>query len=253
MHLDFSGKVAVVTGGARGIGGAVVRKLAAGGCAVVIADIVPEGEGLAAALQDEGYRVRFVRSDVTRAADVRAMIAVAEHEFGGLDILVNSAGIFPRATLQETTEELWDRIHNINLKGVYLACQAAEPTMARRGGGSIVNIGSLNARTGHPNLMAYAASKGGVLTLTRNLARALAPERIRVNCVHPGWVISEGEIELHRKEGRPDGWLESQGTRMPLGRLQTPDDIAHTVVFLASDLCNQVTGQDLAVDGGLGL
>lgn len=244
--MDFRGKIAVVTGGARGIGAAVTKRLSALGASVVVADLLAEAE---ADIIEQGH---YVKSDVSRAADVQRVMAEAE-SLGGLDILVNCAGIFPHATLAETSEALWDRVLAVNLKGAFLTCQAAAPLLARRGGGCIVNVGSLHADGGKPYLFAYSISKGGVVTLTRNLARALADQNIRVNCVHPGWVSSEGERELRQRTGWSASWVEDKGTQLPFGRLQTPKDIAELIVFLVSDEATQVTGQIIAVDGGLGL
>jgi len=251
-HL-FRGKIAIVTGGAKGIGKAIVKQLAERGASVVIADITADGQEFCEHLKSEGRSVAFIRTDVRDAADTQAMVSMAETKYGGLDVLINSAGIFPRATLLETTEELWDKIMDINLKGVYQSCQAAVPAMTKRGAGVIVNIGSLNADGGAPNLFAYATSKGGVLTMTKNLARALSKHKIRVNCVHPGWVVTEGEIEIQRAQGSSDDWVETEGSKIPLGRVQTPEDVSKTVVFLASDHADQITGQAISVDGGLGL
>jgi NAD(P)-dependent dehydrogenase (short-subunit alcohol dehydrogenase family) len=168
-----------------------------------------------------------------------------------VDILVNCAGIFPRADLLETDEELWDKVMDINLKGVYLCCRAAVPLMKKRGGGSIVNIGSTHATAGSTNLLAYSVSKGGLLTMTRNLARALAPDNIRVNCVNPGWVASDGEIALRVSEGHSAEWLREQGRNTPLGRLQTGEDVAAAVVFFTLPQACQINGQILSVDAGM--
>lgn len=250
MQKRFHGKVAIVTGGASGIGKGIASCFAQQGASVVIADVAPQGPAAAEQFRAEGYAVEFIHTDVRSIAETQAMVELAERTYGGLDILVNCAGIFPRATLLETTEELWDKVIDINLKGVFLCCQAAVPAMLRRGGGSIINIGSLHARGGLPELFAYAASKGGVQTMTRNLARALVKQKIRVNCVHPGWVASEGERALRDAQGFPDDWVETMGSKLPLGRLQTPDDIAAAVLFFASDEANQITGQEMTVDGG---
>ncbi|WAH44120.1 SDR family oxidoreductase [Alicyclobacillus fastidiosus] len=251
MQYPFAGKVALVTGGASGIGKAIAKRFVENGASVVIADLSVD------AMADTewkraGASSQFVRVDVRREADLLDAVRFAKTTFGGLDILVNSAGIFPRATIQNTTAELWDKIMEVNLKGVYHACRAAIPEIIERGGGAIINIGSLNAFGGTPDLFAYSTSKGGIVTLTVNLARSLAKHKIRVNCVHPGWVLTEGEKEVQKQVGRPNNWYETEGEKLPLGRIQTPEDIAPCVLFLASDDASQITGQSLAVDGGLG-
>lgn len=249
MQVSLTGKVAVVTGAAQGIGAAIARMMAEAGAAVVAADVSANGERVAETLRAQGRRAVYQAVDVRSPDGVRGMVDRAVTEFGGLDALVNCAGVFPVAPFLETSPEFWDRVLDINLKGVFLSCQAAVPAIARRGGGVIVNIGSLHAAAGSPERLAYAVSKGGVVTLTKNLARSLAQQRIRVNCVHPGWVASEGELELRRSLGSPDGWQEEEGKRLPFGRLQTPEDVAAMVVFLASDLADQITGQVVSVAG----
>jgi NAD(P)-dependent dehydrogenase (short-subunit alcohol dehydrogenase family) len=253
LSAGLEGKVVLVTGGASGIGAAIVKRFAEQKASVVIADITERGFELSEHLKSNGYSAEFIRTDIRSADETKAMVSYAEKAFDGLDILVNCAGIFPRAELLETTEELWNKIMDINLKGTYHSCQAAVPALVRRGEGVIVNIGSLNAYGGAPNLFAYSTSKGGVMTMTLNLARSLAKHKIRVNCVNPGWVVTEGEKEVQSTEGQPDGWIEAGGRKMPLGRLQTPEDIAPAVLFLTSVQASQITGQIISVDGGLGL
>lgn len=253
MSNHFQGKIAIVTGGASGIGRAVVKRFAEAGASVVIADVTANGPEVAEQFRASGHAVEFIHTDVSLASATRAMVELAERVYGGVDILVNSAGIFPRSTLLETTDEFWDKVMDINLKGTFHACQAVVPAMMKRGGGAIINIGSLNASGGLPELIAYSSSKGGVWTMTRNLALSLVKEKIRVNCVHPGWVASEGERALRRSEGLPENWDEIAGPKLRSGRLQTPDDIAAAVVFFASDDAQQITGQALTVDGGMSL
>lgn len=250
MLSDLNNRVAIVTGGASGIGAAVVRQLVAQGVKIVIADVSDKGPAFAAELRQAGQSVDFIRTDISKLSDVKALVNHAVSAFGGVDLLVNSAGIFPRATLLETTEALWDRVLGINLKGVYLACQSVVPAMQKVGGGAIVNIGSLHSKGGTPNMFAYAVSKGGLVTMTRNLAQGLAADGIRVNCVNPGWVTSDGELELHKQMNFPDQWWVEAGKNLPFGRLQTPDDIASAVVFVLQH--NQITGQVFDVDGGIG-
>ncbi|MCC2683656.1 MAG: family oxidoreductase [Paenibacillaceae bacterium] len=246
----LEGKTAIVTGGASGIGAAVAQQLADNGASVVIADVADNGEEFATKIRTAGGRALFVRTDVSRSAEIGKTVETLQREFGGLDILVNCAGIFPRANLLNTDEQLWDRIMNVNLKGVYLCCKAVVPLMKERGGGSIVNIGSNHAAAGSAELFAYSVSKGGLLTLTRNLARALATYNIRVNCVNPGWVATEGEVALRESEGRSREWLEEQGRRSLLGRLQTGEDLAAAVLFLVMPQAGQINGQIFSVDGG---
>ena len=152
-----------------------------------------------------------LRTDVTRETDCQAPSQAAVSQFGGLDVLVNNAGVFPRATLEQTTEELWDQIFAVNLKGVFFCCQYAMPVMRERGSGSVINIGSINAYVGGGNLFAYSISKGGLLTLTRNLAASWARHKVRVNFLNPGWVITPGEIRIQGLEGHDVDWLEEHG------------------------------------------
>lgn len=250
--LNFEGKTVVVTGGKQGIGAAIVAQFATFGAKVVSADV---GEQAAEANQFEtmGHQVRFVQCDVSRETDIRQLVAYVESEFGGLEILVNNAGVFPRATLEEIDETFWNHLMDINLKGAFLMSKTAAPLMARNGGGSIVNIGSLHSTRGDVDTLVYAVSKGGIVTLTRNLAYSLAKYQIRVNCVHPGWVASDGELARLRAIGMDLDTIKQRASALPLGRMQTGEDVAGAVAFLASDLANQITGQTIAVDGGLGL
>jgi NAD(P)-dependent dehydrogenase (short-subunit alcohol dehydrogenase family) len=251
--FNFAGKTVLVTGAAKGIGADIAAQFIRYGANVVIADVDGQGEAVAAGWRQSGFSARFISCDVSKGSDAEKTVAYAEQEFGGLDILVNNAGIFPRANLSETDEAFWDRLMGINLKGVFLMCQAVVPGMISRGGGNIVNIGSLHATAGAPDTLAYAISKGGIVTLTRNLASTLAKHRVRVNCIHPGWVSSDGEMARLAATGENGDTLEKAIRRMPMGRMQTGEDIASAVVFMTSDLADQITGQQLTVDGGISL
>jgi len=245
-------KIAVVTGSTGGIGRGIALVMVREGAKVVICGRRQE-QGVRAAeeITALGGAAVFQPTDLTVEDDCRCLIERARQEFGGLDILVNNAGIFPRARLEETTQRLWEEIMAVNLRGPFFCCKYAVPLMRERGGGAIINVGSVNAYCGQPNLLAYAISKGGLLTMTHTLARALARDRIRVNWVTVGWVASEGEIALHEGEGHDEQWLHRTAERtMPLGRMQTEEEIAHAVVFLASDEGCQITGTELDVDGG---
>lgn len=252
--IDVAGKTVLVTGGSQGIGGAIADRFAQFGARVVIVDVNEAGAEKATNMAAAGQEAHFVRCDVSRADDIQALAAEVQAKAGTVQVLVNNAGIFPRADLLRTEEAFWDRIMDINLKGAYLMSQAFVPGMIEQGTGCIVNIGSTHASMGSPDAMAYAVSKGGIVTLTRNLAKGLAHHGIRVNCVQPGWVASEGETERIRATGvNPDEQYAEVGARLPLGRMQTGEDIADSVLFLASSLSRQVTGQILTVDGGLSL
>jgi NAD(P)-dependent dehydrogenase (short-subunit alcohol dehydrogenase family) len=250
MSDRLSGRVVIVTGAAQGIGFGCASLIASEGAAVVLADIQAEkGEQAAATIRSGGGRAYFVPADVKNESDCAALAQRARQVFGRLDGLVNNAGCFPRATLESTTTELWDHVLQVNLRGAFYCCKYIVPEM-RETGGSIVNMGSICGIQSLPNLVAYGAAKGGILSLTRTLAGAFAGNRIRVNCVIPGWVLSEGEIALHEAHGRCFDDLRKEGQKLPLGRHQTPLDAAYAVVYLLSDESAQVTGTILHVDAG---
>lgn len=245
------GKVAIVTGAGTGIGRGIALAFAREGAAVVVANRNEEnGRATVRQIESGGGTSLFHRTDVSKEEDCAAVVRAAVENYGALHVLVNNAGIFPRATLEETTQELWDRIFATNLRGPAFLCKHAVPRIKAAGGGSIVNLGSTNQYTGLPNLFAYSCAKGGLLTLTRNLARALAPDMIRVNIVNPGWVISEGEIVVQAQEGHDAAWLEDMGKNLPFGRHQLPEDAALACLFLASDESSQISGTEINCDGG---
>ena len=245
------GKVVIITGAAQGIGRGCAEMLAREGASVVIGDVRADaGEAAAASILDAGGRAIFHRADVAHEDQCAALVDSAIAAFGRLDGLVNNAGWYPRATLEETTTELWDQVLDINLRGAFNCCKHAVPHLRAAGGGSIVNIGSINGIQGLPNLVAYASAKGGLLALTRTLAGAFAAERIRVNYVIPGWVLSEGEMALQSSRGVDEADLARAGAALPLGRHQTPRDTAYAVVYLVSDESEQVTGTILHIDAG---
>ncbi|HWE62470.1 MAG TPA: SDR family NAD(P)-dependent oxidoreductase [Chloroflexota bacterium] len=244
-------KVAIVTGAALGIGRGCAQLLAREGARVVIGDVrEQEGEAVVAAIREAGGQAIFQRTDVVQEDQCAALIEAAMRTYGRLDVLVNNVGWYPRATLEETTTELWDQVLDVNLRSAFYCCKFAMPHLRAAGGGSIVNIGSINGIQGLPNVIAYAAAKGGLLALTRTLAGAYAADRVRANYVIPGWVLSEGEIALQKSQGIDEDQLRRVGAAQPLGRHQTPEDTAYAVLYLASDESAQVTGTTFHIDAG---
>jgi cyclopentanol dehydrogenase len=241
-------KVALISGGARGQGAAEARLFAAEGAKVVIGDVL-DAEAAHTA-QEINARTGAtaalaVHLDVTRAADWRAAVDRCRRDFGGLDVLVNNAGVFNTTGLEDTTEELWDTVVNINQKGVWLGMKFAVPAMRERGGGSIINISSVAGLTGSTGSTAYHGTKGAVRLLTKAAAVQYGPEKIRVNSVHPG-IIATQMIDIIPKAQR-----ERFTGVVPLRREGTAEDVARVVLFLASDDASYVTGSELVVDGGL--
>ncbi len=254
MSKRLEGKVAVVTGGGTGIGRGIALMLGREGACVVVGARreAPLAETVRL-IREAGGQASYLRTDVTVEADCKALMDYAVSTYGHLDVLVSNAGVYPRRLLPDLTEEIWDQTIDVNLKGQFFCCKHAIPHMIARGGGSIIIIGSVHGYTGGSDVLAYSAAKGGLWTMTRNLARTYAPNHIRVNYINPGWVASEGEVVHRRELGYPDDWLEEQGRKLPMGRLQTPEDTAHVVVLLASDESSQLTATRFNVDGGLSL
>jgi NAD(P)-dependent dehydrogenase (short-subunit alcohol dehydrogenase family) len=238
-------KVAIVTGAGSGIGKTTALLLAREGACVVAADVTGAEEGTAAAIGGEALAVH---ADMSKAAEVEAMVAAAVSRFGRLDILFNNAGIEgAQAPTADCTEETFDRVIGINLKGVFLGMKYAIPAMLRNGGGSIINAASVAGLVGFQNLPAYCASKGGVIQLTKTAALEYATQNIRVNATCPG-VIWTPMVE--RLAGNAEARAQFEALE-PVGRLGTPEEVAALVLFLASDESSFITGTALPVDGGL--
>src|ERR1700736_69506 len=251
MSNRLQNKVILITGAAQGIGFACARQAAAEGASVVLADIQQDrGEKSAAAIRKEGGRAQFHPVDVRDESQCAGLIDHAVRTHKKLDGLVNNAGWSPRATLEQTTTQLWQEVLNVNLRSAFYCCKYAVPTMREAHGGSIVNMGSICGIQSLPNLVAYGAAKGGLLALTRTLAGALAQDRIRVNYVIPGWVFTDGELAIQKGEGRTPEDLRKAGEKLAFGRAQSPEETAYAVVYLLSDESPQVTGTTMHLDAG---
>ncbi|GIW42071.1 MAG: 3-oxoacyl-ACP reductase [Candidatus Binatia bacterium] len=249
MAGRLENKVALVTGAAGGIGSASVRLFAREGASVVAVDLdEARGEALVREIQGSGGRAAFFRADVSRAQDARAMVEFAESTYGRLDVLFNNAGIFPAedGSVLDTPEEVFDRVLAVNLKGVFLGCKHGIPALLRSGGGSIVNTASFVAVMGSAtSQIAYTASKGAVLSLTREIAVEFARRNIRANALCPGPVRTPLLAELLRDP-------EARARRLvhlPMGRLAEAEEVARAALFLASDESSYVSGATFLVDG----
>ena len=245
--MRLEGKVALISGGARGMGAAEAKLFAEEGARVVLGDVLEEeGHQVEAEIAESGGEAVFVHLDVTSESDWQGAVDTAVERFGKLDILVNNAGIFNRALIHEQSEEDWDRVMDINGKGVFLGTKAAIPVMREAGGGSIVNISSVAGLIGSMNSTAYNASKGAVRLLTKSTAIQYAKEGIRCNSVHPG-PIETPMLDLVYPS--PEARAQRQDA-IPIGRLGRMEDVAKGVLFLASDEASYMTGSELVIDGG---
>lgn len=244
--MRLENKAAVVTGAGSGIGRASALALAREGARVAVVDIQDAaGQETAQAIREQGGEALYLRADVSSAEEVQGMVARAIEQLGGLDILHNNAGISVRLPVADQDEEGWDRCLRINLKSVFLCCKHAIPHMQAKGG-SIINTSSVTGVVGVRNRAAYSTSKGGIVILTKNMALDYARFGVRVNCVCPGFVRTPLMDGLVKDPER----LRKITALHPLGRLGTPEDVAHAVVFLASEESSWITGHALVVDGG---
>ena len=245
MRLD--GKVAFISGGARGMGAVEAKLFAQEGAKVAIGDILEdEGRQVEAEINETGGWAIFLRLDVTSEVEWQRAVQSTVGAFGRLDILVNNAGISAQGMVESTTEEDWDRVMDINAKGVFLGTKAAIPEMRRAGGGSIINISSQLGLVGVTNSTAYQASKGAVRLFTKATAIQYAGDDIRCNSVHPGPI----DTDMIQDTLTDPAMLAERMGRLPMGRVGTAEEVAYGVLYLASDESSFVTGSELVIDGG---
>jgi 2-deoxy-D-gluconate 3-dehydrogenase len=254
--FDLSGKSAIVTGGALGIGQAIAFRLAEAGASVMIADINPDAaQQTVEQITSQGGSAQWIRADAGSAEDAKKSVQATVKAFGSLDILVNNAGIYPISPILDIGEEKWDSVFDINLKSVLFHSQIGAKEMIRAGhGGKIINMASMEGLHPREDMAHYTTSKAGVIMLTKSLALELAPHNILINVIAPGGVLTPGTMALASetkargitlKEG-----MESFLARLPLSRFATPDDVARVALFLASSASDYMTGSVLVVDGG---
>jgi 3-oxoacyl-[acyl-carrier protein] reductase len=245
---ELTGKVAIVTGASKGIGAAIAKRLAAAGASVVV-NYASSREGadrVVAEIAGKAGKAIAVKADVSKAADVQRLFDATKKAFGSLDVLVNNAGVYGFAPLEEVTEDEFHREFNINVLGLLLASREAMKHFGPHGG-SVINISSMASMSPTPTAVVYSATKGAVDTITRVLAKELGPKKIRVNAINPGGVETEG---VHSLGIIGSDFEKDMVARTPLGRLGQPDDIASVAVFLASAASGWMTGETIAVGGG---
>jgi NAD(P)-dependent dehydrogenase (short-subunit alcohol dehydrogenase family) len=248
ISFGLGGQVCLITGGAQGIGEACARLFAKEGSKVIIVDVLKEkGESLQSQLRQEGFEALFIACDIGSKVEVDSLMSQVIASYGRVDVLVSNAGIFKAASFLEVTEEDFDAVLRVNLKGAFLIGQAVARLMKEKGGGSIINMSSVNGVLAIPEIASYNVSKGGLNQLTRAMALALADDGIRVNAVAPGTIATElaSKAVLTSDEAR----LKILG-RTPMKRLGEPSEIANVVAFLASGASSYITGEVITVDGG---
>ncbi len=248
----LQGKVALLTGAGGGIGKATAILFGQEGATVIVSDISPERtEEAVAAVKAAGGSVVGIPANVTSEASVKQLFENVVDQFGRVDVVMNNAGIMPILTIPETSEEIWGKVIDINLKGTYLCSKFAVIEMRKSGGGSIINIASGAGLNGVPGLAAYCASKGGVVLLTKAMALDHAREHIRINCLAPGVIDTELNRSWINKTADPEKAVRDLEAGIPIGRMADPMEVAYCALFLATSESSYVTGHPLIVDGGL--
>ncbi len=252
MHIDLTKKIALVTGGGSGIGKGCALALAEAGTLVIVNDINPEaGHDAVIELKKQNLSAEFIEADVADDKSVQILASTVRSRYGKLDVLVNNAGFNLFKNLRETEPTEWDRIMNVDLRGLYLITRAMLPLLDTAGESSIINIASVHAKLTISNIAAYAAAKGGVVALTRSLCQELGPKGIRVNSVSPGFVHTPLLERWLASEPDAAATLKKINGYHPIGRIGTVADIGHLVRFLASNKSSFITGTDITIDGGL--
>ena len=247
----LSGKRAIITGAASGIGCATSLLFAQEGAKVAIFDLqVDDGTAVAKQINDEGGQAIFVRCDVSSLHDCQRAVQETAEKLGGIEILVNNAGIVRRATVLDTTEDEWDQVMNVNVKSIFLLGKFSIPYMIKAGGGCIINMSSGWGLKGGRRAASYCAAKGAIVNLTRAMALDHAGENIRVNCLCPGDVNTGMLRNEARQLGQAESDFMAEAKDRPLGRIATPDEIAQAALYLASDVSSYITGTALVIDGG---
>ena len=255
--MELEGQVAIVTGAGRGIGRATALELGRMGSDIVVAEVNRENaERTASQVRGLGRRALVVPTDITSRKDLGVMVEQTRAEFGRIDILVNNAGIYRAAPTLEVTEEHWDAIMDINAKAVFFTTQAILPTMIEQKRGVIVSLASMAGKIGSRANLPYNASKAAVISMTKSLAVAHAGDGVRVNCVCPGFVDTDMWTAVAHEQSAllnrsPEEFTRQQVRRIPLGRMERPEDVANVIGFLVSPRSDYMTGQALSVDGGL--
>lgn len=241
--MTLQDKIALVTGSTSGIGCGIAEHFAGLGARVVVhGRRADQAHVVVDRLRRAGHEAACVTGDLAEVESCRRIVQFTIERYGGIDILVNNAASVARGYLEDAPVELWDAVMHVNLRAPFLCLQEAVRSMKTRGGGSILNIGSVNAYIGEPKLGPYSVSKGGLMTLTRNAAQALAGYKIRVNQINVGWTLTEGEDRVKREEGKGEGWLAEAIASRPFGRLLSPHDVAVAAAYFASDDSALVTG-----------